>query len=148
MAVAGTTAITELWAKCKAWFGRSVGASTTATTVSIQLKNNAGDALGDAATISAATTTAAGAMSADDKTKLNGIAANANNYTHPAYTAATAAAKKVGNDATGHVVLGDALTYSDVGAAASSHSTKSSTWTRPRPSPSRSATGRICPTTR
>ncbi|MCX6265926.1 MAG: hypothetical protein NTW16_01015 [Bacteroidetes bacterium] len=33
--------------------------------------------------ISAATTSAAGSMSAADKTKLDGIAANANNYTHP-----------------------------------------------------------------
>jgi len=36
-------------------------------------------------------------------------------YTHPAYTTATAAAKKIGRDATGHVVIGDALTASDVG---------------------------------
>lgn len=77
MSVAGTEAITELWAKAKAWFGRKLGASTTATTVSIQLKNNAGDNLGDAATIAAATTTAAGVMTADDRTKLNGIAAGA-----------------------------------------------------------------------
>ncbi|MBX3042118.1 MAG: hypothetical protein KIT33_11340 [Candidatus Kapabacteria bacterium] len=33
--------------------------------------------------INAATTSAAGSMSAADKTKLDGIAANANNYTHP-----------------------------------------------------------------
>lgn len=38
-----------------------------------------------------------------------------NNYTHPTYTAKTAAAVKVGNDSTGHVVIGDALTKSDVG---------------------------------
>jgi len=272
MALAGTTAVTEFWAKCKAWFGRKLGTSKTATTVSIQLKNNAGDNLGDAATIAAAdgtnagvmtadmytklngieaqankttvdsalsststnpvqnkvintalsgkaasthshdaaTTSAAGFMSATDKTKLDGIdtganayehptsgpsssgntskgdttnqtpafggtfkvtsetvdkyghttalaehtvkipnaaatassggaggsaglmsaadkekldgvATGANNYTHPTTTAVAAAAKKVGNDANGHVVLGDALTYSDVGAAASSH---------------------------
>jgi hypothetical protein len=36
--------------------------------------------------LSEATTSAAGAMSAADKTKLNGIATSANNYTHPAYT--------------------------------------------------------------
>ena len=42
-------------------------------------------------------------------------------YTHPTTTAAAAAAVKVGNDASGHVVLGAALTASDVGAAASSH---------------------------
>lgn len=44
-----------------------------------------------------------------------------NNYTHPSYTAATAAAVKVGRDATGHVVIGAALTASDVGAATSGH---------------------------
>ena len=37
----------------------------------------------------AATTSAAGLMSASDKTKLNGIATGANAYTHPSYTART-----------------------------------------------------------
>lgn len=37
-------------------------------------------------------------------------------YTHPTYTTASAAAVKVGRDSTGHVVLGTALTASDVGA--------------------------------
>lgn len=36
-------------------------------------------------------------------------------YTHPTTTAVAAAAVKVGNDANGHVVLGGALTKSDVG---------------------------------
>lgn len=40
-------------------------------------------------TYSNATTTSSGLMSADDKTKLNGIAEGANNYTHPSYTALT-----------------------------------------------------------
>ena len=35
-------------------------------------------------------------------------------YTHPTTTANTAAFKKVGNDANGHVVLGDAITYTDL----------------------------------
>lgn len=39
----------------------------------------------------------------------------ATNYTHPTTTATSAAAVKVGNDANGHVVIGDALTKSDVG---------------------------------
>jgi hypothetical protein len=39
--------------------------------------------------LSNATTSAAGVMSAADKTKLDGIATSANNYTHPAYTART-----------------------------------------------------------
>ena len=40
-------------------------------------------------TYGAATQSADGLMSAVDKTKLDGIAASANNYTHPAYTART-----------------------------------------------------------
>ena len=77
MAFAGTTAFTELWAKCKAWFGRSVSASTTTTTVSVQLKNNAGDSLGNAASIAGASSTAAGVMTADMYSKLDGIASGA-----------------------------------------------------------------------
>lgn len=68
------------------------------------------------------------------KTKLDGISTGANKvqssstngnikidgtettvYTHPTTTAVAAAAKKVGNDANGHVVLGDALAKGDVG---------------------------------
>ena len=44
-----------------------------------------------------------------------------NYYEHPTTTATTAAAVKVGNDINGHVVIGAALTASDVGAASSSH---------------------------
>jgi hypothetical protein len=56
-------------------------------------------------TYSEATTTAAGTMSAADKTKLNGLA----NYTHPAYTARSIDATDIETidvvsvDATGHV---------------------------------------------
>jgi len=89
MAFVGPKALTELWAKTKSWFGRKLGASTTATTVSIQLKNESGDSLGDAATIPAATNTAAGAMSADDKSKLSGIEAQANKYVHPSHSSQT-----------------------------------------------------------
>lgn len=46
-----------------------------------------------------------------------------NNYSHPTTTAVDAAAVKVGKDSLGHVVLGSALTYSDVGAASASHGT-------------------------
>lgn len=49
------------------------------------------------ATYGAATTSAAGLMSAADKTKLNGIAAGANNYTLPAATASTLGGIKVGS---------------------------------------------------
>lgn len=76
MPLVGTAALTEVWAKCKAWFGRGLSSSTTATTASITLTNNGGDTL-STASIPAATTSAAGVMSADDKTKLNGIATGA-----------------------------------------------------------------------
>lgn len=75
-----------------------------------------------------------GLMTAADKQKLNGISTGANKvqssttngnikidgtettvYTHPSTTAATAAAVKVGKDALGHVVIGDALVKGDVG---------------------------------
>lgn len=116
MSLAGTSAITELWAKCKEWFGRSISSSSTATTVSMQLKNNAGNNLGSAATISTATTTAAGVMSADDKTKLNGIAEGANNYTHPTYTSATSGLYKVAVDGTGHVSGTTSVVKADITA--------------------------------
>ena len=48
-------------------------------------------------TYGAATTSAAGLMSAADKTKLNGIATGANNYTLPAATASTLGGVKVGS---------------------------------------------------
>lgn len=56
----------------------------------------------------------AGLMSATDKEKLDGIAAGANNYTHPTTTAHEAAFVKVGNDSQGHVVLGSAVGASDI----------------------------------
>ena len=62
-----------------------------------------------------ATTSAPGLMSAKDKEKLDSIASGANNYSHPTFTKNDAAAVKVGNDEHGHVVLGSALTKSDVG---------------------------------
>lgn len=81
-----------------------------------------GDVDTDTITISAtdtkynnATTSAPGLMSAKDKEKLDSITSGANNYSHPTFTKNDAAAVKVGNDEHGHVVLGSALTKSDVG---------------------------------
>ena len=54
---------------------------------------------------SAATTEAAGFMSADDKTKLTGIAENANNYTHPNHSGDVTS---VGDGAT--TIANDAVT--------------------------------------
>lgn len=90
----------------------SVGASVYLTKDGTQINT---------AQFKVATDGKAGVMSAADKTKLDGIEAGANAYTHPAYDAASAAAVKVGRDATGHVVIGDALTASDVGASATGH---------------------------
>ena len=55
----------------------------------------------------AASTSAAGLMSAADKTKLNGIASGANAYTHPGYTQRNTGLYKVHVDSQGHV---DAVT--------------------------------------
>jgi frataxin-like iron-binding protein CyaY len=52
----------------------------TSTTVPIT------SSTGTSATLNAADTSLAGVMSAADKTKLNGIATNANNYNHPNHT--------------------------------------------------------------
>ena len=54
-------------------------------------------------TYSAATTSAEGLMSAADKTKLDGVTAGANKYTHPSYTARASGLYKVTVDSTGHV---------------------------------------------
>ena len=59
---------------------------------------------GSAISIAAATTSAAGSMSAADKAKLDGVAENANNYTLPAATASAIGGVKPG---TGCEVTGD-----------------------------------------
>ena len=62
------------------------------------------------------TTSAHGLMTAADKVKLNGIAANANNYTHPTYTAKSSGLYKVTVDGTGHVSAVAAVTKADITA--------------------------------
>lgn len=66
----------------------------------------------------AATTSAAGFMSAADKTKLNGIAAGANNYTHPSSAAGAQSSGlyKITTDANGHVTAVTAVTKEDITA--------------------------------
>lgn len=54
-------------------------------------------------TYSPVTTTANGLMIASDKAKLDGIAAGANKYVHPTYTAQAAGFYKVTVDASGHI---------------------------------------------
>lgn len=61
-----------------------------------------------------ATASTAGAMSAADKAKLDGIAESANNYTHPAHTAHESGLYKVTVDAQGHVSDAEAVTKTDI----------------------------------
>lgn len=61
-----------------------------------------------------ATQSAHGLMTAADKTKLDGIAAGANKYVHPSYTAKSAGLYKVTVDASGHVSATTAVTKADI----------------------------------
>ena len=65
-------------------------------------------------TYGAATASAAGLMSAADKSKLDGIEAGANDYTHPGYTARTSGLYKITVDAQGHVSAVTAVTKADI----------------------------------
>lgn len=67
-------------------------------------------------TYGVATSSANGLMSASDKSKLDGIAAGANKYTHPAYTAKSSGLYKVTVDGTGHVSAATAVTKADITA--------------------------------
>lgn len=55
-------------------------------------------------------------MSASDKSKLNGIDAGANAYTHPSYTAKPSGLYKITVDAMGHVSAATAVTKADITA--------------------------------
>ena len=76
-----------------------------------------------------ATTSAAGFMSAADKTKLNGVATGANNYSHPTgdgnlhvpETGTTNNGKVLKAGSTAGSLSWGTLSYTDVGAAAESH---------------------------
>ena len=74
----------------KAKFATNIKRNVTSTTIDLTLQNGVKDSsgnlgtLGNTATLPAAVAgSAAGVMTASDKTKLDGIAAGANNYTHP-----------------------------------------------------------------
>ena len=80
-----------------------------------------------------ATPTASGFLAATDKQKLDGIAPNANNYTHPSSGVAPGTYNSVAVDANGHVTSGtnpntiagygiiDAVASSHVGSTGASH---------------------------
>ncbi len=71
---------------------------------------------GQDTTYSEATGSVAGLMAAADKTKLDGIAAGANNYTHPSATAKASGLYKVTVDALGHVTAAAAAAKADITA--------------------------------
>lgn len=70
------------------------------TAVSTQISNAIANKANASHTHSAATTSAAGFMSASDKSKLDGIAAGANAYTLPAATSSALGGVKVGSNIT------------------------------------------------
>ena len=55
-------------------------------------------------------------MSAADKEKLNGVAAGANAYSHPGYTARSSGLYKITVDSTGHISDVTAVTKADITA--------------------------------
>lgn len=99
------------------WNGTTLTITSASGTSSANLKGekgdkgDKGDAGTNATTTAVATTSANGLMSSTDKTKLNGIADGANNYSHPTYTAkSTQAVYKIKVDGTGHVSAATAAT--------------------------------------
>lgn len=63
-----------------------------------------------------ATTENNGLMSSADKAKLDGIEAEANNYTHPEYEAKQAGLYRISVDNTGHVATADKMTSEELAA--------------------------------
>lgn len=63
-----------------------------------------------------ATTGMSGFMSSTDKAKLDGIDNNANNYTHPSYTARNSGLYKITVNSLGHVTAASSVTKSDITA--------------------------------
>lgn len=90
---------------------------STANVISAKIDSVNANGLGvtaDGFKLDLATTSTAGAMSAADKAKLDGIAAGANNYTHPEHTAHESGLYKVTVDAQGHVTDADPVAKEDI----------------------------------
>lgn len=90
---------------------------STANVISAKIDSVNANGLGVTAAgfkLDLATTSTAGAMSAADKAKLDGIAAGANNYTHPEHTAHESGLYKVTVDAQGHVTDADPVVKEDI----------------------------------
>ena len=90
---------------------------STANVISAKIDSVNANGLGVTAAgfkLDLATTSTAGAMSAADKAKLDGIAAGANNYTHPEHTAHESGLYKVTVYAQGHVTDADPVAKEDI----------------------------------
>ena len=90
---------------------------STANVISAKIDSVNANGLGVTAAgfkLDLATTSTAGAMTAADKAKLDGIAAGANNYTHPEHTAHESGLYKVTVDAQGHVTDADPVAKEDI----------------------------------
>jgi hypothetical protein len=83
--------------ECLTELQTKLSAHETEVTTALDGKSNTSHTHSDA------TTSAAGFMSASDKTKLDGIATGANNYTHPSYTSRTTGFYKLAVNSLGHV---------------------------------------------
>ena len=119
MPLVGSTALAELWARAKSAFANKIGVNAASTTVDVQLKNSAGTVL-QTGTIPAATHSGAGVLTAADKSKLDGVASGANNYSLPTASASTLGGVKVGSNLSisNGVLSGTPnTTYSDMAGA-------------------------------
>ena len=91
-------------------------AKTSATAAAAASAEAAAKSAIEAKPSDVATQSTNGLMSAADKTKLDGVTAGANKYTHPSYTARASGLYKVTVDSTGHVSAATAVTKSDITA--------------------------------
>ena len=87
----------------------------TGATTAADARNNLGAAASNHSH-NVVTTSANGLMSAADKSKLDGIAVNANKYTHPSYTAKSSGLYKITVDSLGHISTTTAVTKADITA--------------------------------
>ena len=104
---------------------RSGNSNVPSSVANVQTLVAALGALAFKSSIANATTGAAGLMSAADKTKLDGIAANANNYTHPNSGVTAGTYTSVTVNAQGHITAGTKPTtlagYGITDAASKTH---------------------------